>query len=48
MGKYWEEEEKKVYKICEEEGETWEHVWEEYGRQGEVIGGWQENVGAGG
>jgi len=28
-GRYWEEEEKKVCRLCGDKVETWEHVWEE-------------------
>lgn len=28
-GRYWEKEEKKLCRLCEEKRETWEHVWEE-------------------
>lgn len=37
---YWEEEERKMCRVCEEEIETWEHVWEncrEWRR--ELVGG---------
>jgi len=27
-GNYWEEEEKKVCRLCGRERESWEHVWE--------------------
>lgn len=26
--RYWEEEERKIYRLCGEGDETWEHVWE--------------------
>lgn len=30
-GKYWVVEERKVCRLCGEEMERWEHMWEEYG-----------------
>jgi len=45
-GRYWEEEEKKLCRLCGDKVETWEHVWEECRkwRQGGE-GSWQEACG---
>jgi len=40
-GRYWEEEEKGICRLCEEE-ETWEHTWERCRDWGEGEGSWQE------
>jgi len=29
-GRYWEEEDKKVCRLCGGKEETWEHIWERY------------------
>ena len=41
--RYWEEIEKRVCRVCGNEEETWEHVWERCRERGD-IGSWQENV----
>ena len=43
-GRYWEEEEKRRCRVCEREGETRDHVWEEcMGWRVERV--WQEMAG---
>ncbi|EFN86234.1 hypothetical protein EAI_01473 [Harpegnathos saltator] len=43
--KYWEKEEKRKCRMCGEEEETWEHVWEECMRwEGREEVGWAEIV----
>lgn len=42
--RYWKKEEKRKYRICEEDRGTSEYVWENYQRK-EERSGWQENVG---
>lgn len=42
-GRYWEDVENKVCRVCGGEEETWEHVWEKCERNGERgVKGWQE------
>lgn len=42
--RYWEEEKKKLCRLCEGEVETWEHVWERCRDWKEGGGSWQEAV----
>lgn len=42
--KYWKEEKKGICRLCKNERETWEHVWEECRQWKEREGGWQEAV----
>lgn len=41
---YWEEEEKRKYRMSGKERESWEHVWKECRRWEEERGSWQEAV----
>lgn len=41
---YWEEEEKKMCRLCEGEIETWEHAWERCREWKNGGGGWQEVI----
>lgn len=38
-GRYWAIEEERKCRLCREEEETWEHVWEACGRSEEKEGG---------
>jgi len=44
-GRYWEDEERRKCRLCENEEETWKYVWERCRRWREGGGGWQEGVG---
>jgi len=44
-GRYWEEEEKRLCRLCRAELETWEHVWERCRRWREEDSSWQEVAG---
>lgn len=37
-GLYWKEEEKRKYRVCGGEEETWEHMWERCGKM------WEEGI----
>lgn len=41
---YWEKKEKRLCRVCEEQIETWEHVWEDCDRWG-AEGSWNEMMG---
>lgn len=41
---YWEEEERKMCRVCEGEVETWEHTWENCREWKNGEGNWQEVV----
>jgi len=43
-GRYWEKEEKRICRICENEEETWKHVWEGC-KMWETEGNWDEMMG---
>ena len=43
-GRYWITREERKCRLCQEEEETWEHVWEVCRRSGEEKGRWQVNV----
>lgn len=44
-GRYWEEKQKRQYRLCEAEMETWKHVWEKYREWKVEQGSWQEALG---
>jgi len=44
-GRYWEEEENRLCRLCGAEMETWEHVWERCRRWREEDSSWQEVAG---
>lgn len=44
-GRYWEEKQKRQYRLCEAEMETQKHVWEKCREWREEQGSWQEALG---